>query len=120
MPDSNLRNGATIPIASVTDASFEADVLQAPLPVLVDFSADWCAPCKVMHEVLAELSVEYDDRLRIVTVDVDQNPGFASQLGVRGMPSLFLFREGAIVGNRAGAAPKAAIRRWIDDVIRRT
>jgi thioredoxin 1 len=105
------------PIRSVTDETFEAEVIRSQMPVLVDFSADWCAPCRLMHDVLSDLAVDLLGRLRIVTVDVDRNPVHAGQLGVRGMPSLFLFHDGQVVAHKAGAAPKAVVRRWIEDAL---
>lgn len=108
-------NGASL--STVTDETFAADVLQSHLPVLVDFSAEWCAPCRQMHSVLSELAADLEGRLRIVTVDVDQDPVHAAGLGVRGMPSLFLFHEGKLLAHRAGAAPKAVVRRWIDETL---
>jgi thioredoxin 1 len=107
------------PVVSITDDTFSAEVMQADLPVLVDFSAEWCAPCHTMHDVLTDLAHDLQGRLRIVTVDVDQNPHYAARLGVRGMPSLFLFQGGVIIGHQSGAAPKAALRRWIDEVLAR-
>lgn len=107
----------TLALSTVTDQTFASEVLQSPLPVLVDFSAAWCAPCRLMHDVLSELAADVQGRLRIVTVDVDRDPVHAAQFGVRGMPSLFLFKEGKILAHKAGAAPKAVIRRWIEDVI---
>jgi thioredoxin 1 len=104
-------------LESVTDVSFERDVLDADVPVLVDFSAAWCAPCIVMSEVLATLSGVYAERMRIVTVDVDSDPVHAARLGVRGMPSLFLFFKGQVIGQRSGAAPSASVQRWIEDTL---
>lgn len=105
------------PIPAITDETFEAEVIQSQVPVLVAFSAEWCAPCRLMHSVLSELAVALRDQLRIVTVDVDQDPVHAGQLGVRGMPTLFLFHDGKSLAHKAGAAPKAVVRRWIEDTI---
>jgi thioredoxin 1 len=105
------------PIPAITNETFEAKVMQSQMPVLVDFSAEWCAPCRLMHNVLSELAVELRERLRIVTVDVDRDPVHAGQLGVRGMPTLFLFHDGKILSHKTGAAPKAVVRCWIEDTI---
>ncbi|EYD73180.1 thioredoxin [Limimaricola hongkongensis] len=102
---------------AVNDANFDAEVRQSDVPVVVDFWAEWCGPCKTIGPALEELSEEYGDRLKVVKVNVDENPNSPAQLGVRGIPALFLFKDGEIVSNRAGAAPKAALKGWIDESI---
>ncbi|NKX44641.1 thioredoxin family protein [Roseicyclus persicicus] len=102
-----------MPLSSVTDASFANDVLQADGPVLVVFSATWCAPCHQMTAVLDELSVELAGRIRILKIDVEESPGQAARFGVRGMPGLFILHGGTVVAQRSGAAPRATARRWI-------
>ena len=101
----------------VTDDSFEADVLKSDIPVVVDFWAEWCGPCKQIGPALEELSEAYDGRVKIVKVNVDENPNSPAQLGVRGIPALFLFKDGAVVSNKTGAAPKAALQGWIEESI---
>jgi len=102
---------------AVTDATFDAEVKGSDIPVVVDFWAEWCGPCKQIGPALEELSSEYAGRVKIAKVDVDSNPDTAAAMGVRGIPALFIFKDGQVVSNRAGAAPKAALQSWIDDAI---
>ena len=101
----------------VTDATFDAEVRNSPVPVVVAFWAEWCGPCRMIGPALEELSAQYGDRVKIAKVNVDENPNSAAQLGVRGIPALFVFKDGQVVSNRAGAAPKAALQAWIDSSI---
>ena len=105
---------ATVP---VTDATFDAEVRNSPVPVVVDFWAEWCGPCRMIGPALEELSTQYGGRVKIAKVNVDENPDTAARLGVRGIPSLFLFKDGEVVSNKVGAAPKAALQSWIDSSI---
>ena len=102
---------------AVTDATFDAEVREADIPVLVDFWAEWCGPCKMIGPALEELSEELAGKIKIVKVNVDENPDSPAQMGVRGIPALFIFKDGQIVSNRAGAAPKAALQSWITQSI---
>ena len=102
---------------AVTDATFDAEVKNSDVPVVVDFWAEWCGPCKQIGPALEELSEEYGDRIKVAKVDVDSNPNSAAARGVRGIPALFIFKNGEVVSNRAGAAPKAALQSWIDDAL---
>ncbi len=102
---------------AVTDATFDAEVRQSDIPVVVDFWAEWCGPCKQIGPALEELSETYAGKVKIVKVNVDDNPGAPSQMGVRGIPALFLFKDGQVVSNKVGAAPKAALQSWIDSAI---
>jgi thioredoxin 1 len=102
---------------AVTDATFDAEVRNADVPVIVDFWAEWCGPCKQIGPALEELSAEYEGKIKIVKVNVDENPKSPAQLGVRGIPALFMFKDGEVVSNKVGAAPKAALAGWIDETI---
>jgi|TARA_B110000495_G_scaffold114444_1_gene99108 thioredoxin 1 len=102
---------------AATDATFDAIVKESDLPVVVDFWAEWCGPCKQIGPALEELSTEMEGKIKVVKVDVDSNPSAAAALGVRGIPALFLFKDGQVISNKTGAAPKAALKSWIEDAI---
>ena len=102
---------------AVTDATFDSEVKQSDIPVVVDFWAEWCGPCRQIGPALEEISEEMGDKIKIVKINVDENPNAPMQLGVRGIPALFLFKGGEVVSNKVGAAPKAALQSWIEDSI---
>jgi thioredoxin 1 len=102
---------------AVTDATFDAEVKNSDIPVVVDFWAEWCGPCKQIGPALEELATEMAGQVKIAKVDVDQNPNAAAAMGVRGIPALFIFKNGEVVSNRAGAAPKAALQSWIESAL---
>ena len=94
---------------SVTTASFQADVLDNPKPVMVDFWAEWCGPCRMVSPILDEIAAEYSDKIEIVKVNVDEEPELAMKYGVTGIPMMAVFRGGAIAKQMVGARPKNAI-----------
>ena len=102
---------------AATDATFDAIVKESNLPVVVDFWAEWCGPCKQIGPALEELSTEMEGKIKVVKIDVDSNPSAAAALGVRGIPALFLFKDGQVISNKTGAAPKAALKSWIEGAI---
>ncbi|MFO7856236.1 MAG: thioredoxin [Paracoccaceae bacterium] len=105
---------ATVP---VTDATFEAEVLKSDTPVVVDFWAEWCGPCKQIGPALEELSSEFGDKVKVVKVDIDENPNAPSRYGVRGIPTLLIFKDGQVASSKVGAAPKSALQQWIESAI---
>ena len=100
---------------NVTDETFEELVVNSKTPVVVDFWAEWCGPCKQIGPALEELSTEYGDRIKIAKINVDENPNSPSRLGVRGIPALFIFKNGEMVSSKIGAAPKEVLKEWIDE-----
>jgi thioredoxin 1 len=98
----------------VTDASFQADVLDSDKPVVVDFFAEWCGPCKMMAPGLAELAEELADQVTIVKIDAEESPEAPSRYGVRGFPTLIVFKGGEVVATRPGAMRKSELKQWIE------
>ncbi len=101
-------------IVYLTDDSFEAEVLQADLPVLVDYWADWCGPCKMIAPVLEEIADEYDGRIKVAKLNIDENTGTPPKYGIRGIPTLMLFKDGNVEATKVGALSKSQLTAFID------
>jgi thioredoxin 1 len=104
-------------IKHITDASFESDVLKSDKPVLVDFWAEWCGPCKAIAPILEDIAKEYDGKLQIVKIDVDANTVVPSKFGIRGIPTLILFKNGVPAAQKVGAIAKGQLTSFIDSNI---
>ncbi len=98
----------------VSDDEFESKVLQADGPVLVDYWAEWCGPCKSIAPALDEISADMDGKLTIAKLNIDENPQTPTKYGVRGIPTLMLFKDGQVIGTKVGAAPKSALQDWLN------
>lgn len=104
-------------ITHVTDASFEADVLQSPVPVLVDFWAEWCGPCRMIAPVLEALAPEYEGKIKIVKLNIDDNEQATGKFGVRGIPTLMIFKGGDVAATKVGALSKAQLTEFVESAI---
>ena len=104
-------------IKDVTDATFEAEVLQSSTPVLVDFWAEWCGPCRMIAPIVKEIAEENGDKLKVVKVNIDDSPQTPGSFGIRSIPTVLVFKDGQVVSNKVGAAPKAALQSWIESAL---
>jgi len=100
-------------VGKVTDASFELDVLKATGPVVVDFWAEWCGPCRMIAPALEEISVSLGEKVKIVKLNVDENPGIAAKYGIMSIPTLMIFKNGEMASRQVGAAPKQKLEQWV-------
>ncbi len=99
---------------ATSDASFESEVLQSSEPVLVDFWAEWCGPCKMLSPIVDEVSTDLQGRVKVVKVNIDENPHTPTKYGVRGIPTLMLFKGGSLAATKVGALPKAQLMQWVE------
>ena len=104
-------------VGKTSDASFEADVLRSAEPVVVDFWAEWCGPCRMIAPALDEISGQVGDKVKIVKLNVDENPNTAAKYGIMSIPTLLMFKNGEISSRQVGAAPKQKLHQWISGAV---
>ena len=103
--------------ANVSDSNFEGEVLQADTPVLVDFWAEWCGPCKAMSPLVDELAGEMSEKLKVVKVNIDESPEAPTKYGVRGIPTFMIFKGGQVIDTRVGGMSKSQLSEWVESVL---
>jgi len=113
----NRKESPVANLAAVTDADFEATVLKSDKPVLVDFWAEWCGPCKMIAPFLNDLAAEMAGRVTVAKVNIDENPQIPRKYGVRGIPTMILFKGGQVAATKIGALPKSKLYEWVESVL---
>ena len=103
--------------AKVTDSTFDTDVLKSSEPVVVDFWAEWCGPCKMIAPSLEEIATEMQGKVKVAKLNIDENPAVAGKLGIRSIPTLMLFKDGKLASQKVGALPKGELVKWINGAI---
>mgnify|MGYP001395311086 FL=1 len=104
-------------IINVTDSSFEQEVLSSEIPVLLDYWAEWCGPCKMIAPILNDIADEYSGKIKVAKINIDENPGTPAKFGVRGIPTLMIFKSGSIEATKVGAMSKSQLSAFIDSTI---
>jgi thioredoxin 1 len=104
-------------VQEITDQNFESEVLRADKPVIIDFWAEWCAPCRQIAPIISELAAEHGDRVKIVKMDIDKHPNTPGQFGIRAIPTILAFKNGQVVQQIQGARPKADFKKMVDGLL---
>jgi len=104
-------------VLTINEKSFESEVVNSELPVLIDFWAEWCGPCKEIAPILDEINNEMDDKIKIVKINIDKNPNIPNKYGVQSIPTLIIFKKGEVIGTKVGACLKSELISWIETVI---
>ena len=107
----------SVNVQEFTDENFESDVVQSDIPVLIDFWATWCGPCKMIAPIIEEIASDYDGKVKVGKVNVDENGGTAMQYGIRGIPTLLVMKDGQIINQKVGAIHKAEIATMLDEIL---
>jgi thioredoxin 1 len=117
IPCKDFSKETTMTTVKIDNSNFQTDVLQSEAPVVVDFWAEWCGPCKMIAPALEEIAGEMKGKVKIAKVNIDENPEIAAQYGIRSIPTLMLFKDGEVADTKVGAAPKTALSAWISGAV---